>query len=406
MSALVDFAWAPEDVAFREELEAFLDKEMPPFIEQWSPNEDLDASRGVMGVMDKRKAWQNKLNEGRWAAILWPEEWGGRGATTAQQVVYTQVMAKYRTPGIFNANGIVQIGPSIITWGTDEQKARWLPGILDATEHWCQGFSEPHAGSDLANLRTTAILADDGSHYVVNGQKTWISSAQIAKWGLFLMRTDPTAIARGVKHEGITTFIVDMDLPGIDIRPIREITGDSLFCEVFFDNVKIPVSDRLGDEGNGWLVSMGALGQERVGSAGQAISMAQDLRSLLQTARVENPDALRDPAIRERVARLHIQIEATRLLIARALSKVLKGEKGWPEVPLAKLQWGYISLWLAELALDVLGPTGALVKGAPGAIDGGMWARNYVWQRYTTIGAGPTEVQKNIIADRALKLER
>jgi alkylation response protein AidB-like acyl-CoA dehydrogenase len=240
----------------------------------------------------------------------------------------------------------------------------------------------------------------------VNGQKTWISSAQIAKWGLFLMRTDPTAIARGVKHEGITAFIVDMELPGIEVRPIREITGDSLFCEVFFTDAALPAGDRLGDEGNGWLVSMGALGQERVGSAGQAISMAQDLRTLLQTARVENPDALRDPAIQERVAKLHIQIEATRLLIARALSKVLKGEKGWPEVPLAKLQWGYISLWLAELALDVLGPTGTLLKGAPGAIDGGMWARNYVWQRYTTIGAGPTEVQKNIIADRALKLER
>ncbi len=402
----MDFAWSPEDIAFKEELEAFLDKEMPPFIEQWADSEDMDATRGVMGVMDKRKAWQNKLNEGRWAAILWPEEWGGRGATTAQQVIYTQVMAKYRSTGIFNANGIVQIGPSIIAWGTDDQKARWLPGILDASEHWCQGFSEPQAGSDLANLRTTAILSDDGTHYVVNGQKIWISSAQIAKWGLFLMRTDPTAIARGRKHEGITAFIVDMELPGIEIRPIREITGDSLFCEVFFTDVKIPVGDRLGDEGNGWLVSMGALGQERVGSAGQAISMAQDLRTLLQTAKAENPDALRDPAIRERVAELHMQIDFTRLLIARALSKVLKGEKGWPEVPLAKLQWGYISLWLAELALDVLGPTGALLKGAPGAVDGGMWARNYVWQRYTTIGAGPTEVQKNIIADRALKLER
>src|SRR5439155_1598981 len=162
----------------------------------------------------------------------------------------------------------------------------------------------------------------------------------------------------------------------------------------------------LGAAGNGWLVSMGALGQERVGSSGQAISMAQDLRTLLQTAKAENPDALRDPAIRERVAELHMQIDFTRLLIARALSKVLKGEKGWPEVPLAKLQWGYISLWLAELALDILGPTGALLKGAPGAIDGGVWARNYVWQRYTTIGAGPTEVQKNIIAYRALGLER
>src|SRR5258706_7113600 len=369
----MDFSWSVEDLAFKEELEAFLDKEMPPFIEQWSENEDADAARGVMGVMEKRKAWQNKLNEGRWAAILWPEEWGGRAATTAQQVIYTQVMAKYRSTGIFNANGIVQIGPSIISWGTDEQKPRWLPGILDASEHWCQGFSEPQAGSDLANLRTTAILADDGTHYVVNGQKTWISSAQIAKWGLFLMRTDPTAIARGVKHEGITTFIVDMDLPGIEVRPIREITGDSLFCEVFFTDVKIPVSDRLGDEGNGWLVSMGALGQERVGSAGQAISMASDLRSRLQTAKAENPEPLRDPAIRERVAKLHIQIESTRLLIARALSKVLKGEKGWPEVPLAKLQWGYISLWLAGLALDGAGAPGGLLTCSPGALHWWLW---------------------------------
>jgi alkylation response protein AidB-like acyl-CoA dehydrogenase len=405
----MDFAWSDDDLAFEAELCEFLDRELPPFIDEWegaAGDGDDSASRGVMGVMAKRAAWQRKLNEGRWAAILWPEEHGGRGATVSQNVIYTQVMARYRTPGTFNTNGIVQIGPSIISWGTDEQRARWLPGILDATEHWCQGFSEPQAGSDLANLRTTAILSEDDSHYVVNGQKVWTSSAQVAKWGLFLFRTDPTAIERGRKHEGITAFIVDMETPGIDIRPIREITGDSMFCEVFFDDVKVPVADRLGDENMGWMVSMGALGQERVGSSGQAISMAQDLRAVLQTAKAVNPDALRDPAIRDRVARLHIQIEYTRLLLMRALSKVLNGEKGWPEVPLAKLQWGYISLWLAELALDVLGPTSVLTKGAPGAIDGGVWARNYVWQRYTTIGAGPTEVQKNIIADRALKLER
>ena len=405
----MDFAWSDEDLAFQAELESFLDHELPPFVDEWEAGngEGDDApSRGVMGVMDKRAAWQRKLNEGRWAAILWPEEHGGRGATVSQNVIYTQVMARYRTPGTYNANGIVQIGPSIIAWGTEEQKARWLPGILDATEHWCQGFSEPQAGSDLANLRTTAVLSDDGTHYVVNGQKVWTSSAQIAKWGLFLFRTDPTAIERGRKHEGITAFVVDLETPGIDIRPIREITGDSMFCEVFFDDAKIPVGDRLGDESMGWIVSMGALGQERVGSSGQAISMAQDLRALLQTAKSVNPAALDDPAIRDRVARLHTQIEFTRLLLMRALSKVLNGEKGWPEVPLAKLQWGSISLWLAELAVDVLGPAGVLAKGAPGAVDGGVWARNYVWQRYTTIGAGPTEVQKNIIADRALKLER
>ena len=198
----------------------FLEAELPPFIDQWADAEDLGASHGVTGAMEKRRAWQHTLNKGRWAAILWPEEWGGRAATVSQQVIYTQVMTRFRTPGVYNANGIVQIGPSIIAWGTDEQKARWLPGILDASEHWCQGFSEPQAGSDLANLRTTAILDDGGDHYVVNGQKVWISSAQMAKWGLFLLRTDPTAIARGRKHEGITAFIVDMELPGITVRQI------------------------------------------------------------------------------------------------------------------------------------------------------------------------------------------
>ena len=403
----MDFGWSDDDLAFEAELVEFLERELPPFIAEWDgPGADSDdsASRGVMGVMAKRQAWQRKLDEGRWAAVLWPEEWGGRNASVSQNVVYTQVMARYRTPGIYNANGIVQIGPAIIEYGTDAQKARWLPPILDATEHWCQGFSEPHAGSDLANLRTTAIR--DGDHYVVNGTKIWISSAQIAQWGMCLFRTDPEAIARGRKHDGITMFVVDMSTPGVTVTPIREITGDSLFCEVRFDDARIPVEHRLGAENEGWLVSMGALGKERVGSAGQAISMANELRALLETAKAVNPDALRDPAIRDRVARLHTQIEFTRLLIARALTKVLRGEKGFPEVPLSKLQWGSISLCLAELALDVLGPTSVLTKGAPGAVDGGVWARNYVWQRYTTIGAGPTEVQKNIIADRALRLER
>ena len=405
----MDFSWSDEDRAFESELTGFLDRELGPFLDHWNAVDRSSAvgaaPGGVMGAMQKRKAWQRVLQSERWAAILWPEVWGGRNATVSQHVMYTQVMAQYRTPGIFNANGIVQIGPAIIEWGTELQRQRWLPGILDATAHWCQCFSEPHAGSDLANLRTTAVREDDDD-YVVNGTKTWISSAQIADWGMCLFRTDPGAVARGVKHDGITMFVVDMHSPGITITPIREITGDALFCEVNFDNVRVSATDRLGDENQGWTVSMGALGKERVGSAGQAISMANDLRQLLQTAKAVNPDALRDPLIRDRVGQLHTQIEFTRLLLARALSKVLQGEKGFPEVALSKLQWGYISLWLAELALDILGPSALVTKGGAGAIDDGLWARNYVWQRYTTIGAGPTEVQKNIIADRALRLER
>ena len=180
----------------------------------------------------------------------------------SQNFVYSEVMARAKTPGIYNPNGLWQIGPMILHWGSEEQQQQWLPGILDATQHWCQGFSEPEAGSDLANLRTQAVL--DGDEYVVNGRKIWTSTAHLAKWGLFLVRTDPTAIERGAKHEGITALIVDMELPGIEVSVIRDITGGELFCEVVFDNARVPASYRLGEENLGWKVAMGTLGHERV----------------------------------------------------------------------------------------------------------------------------------------------
>jgi alkylation response protein AidB-like acyl-CoA dehydrogenase len=404
----VDFALAPEDEAFREELRTWLDEHLPKFLAEWGDREQVDGgdagAHGIMGAMERRRAWQRTLNEGRWAAINWPVEWGGREATVTQNVIYSEEMARYRTPGIYNANGLWQIGPMIIRWGTDEQKARWIPNILNADEHWCQGFTEPEAGSDLANLRTVAIA--DGDDYVVNGQKIWISSAQIARWGLFLVRTDATAIERGAKHEGITALIVDLELPGIEIRPIRDITGEEMFNEIFFTDARIPQAYRLGDEGAGWQVAMGTLGHERVGTAGLAITMRADLDAMIGLARSENPDALRDPELRERIARAYTDIEYTRLLNYRALSKILKGEPNWPEVPLAKLQWSHLAQTLAELACDLLGPTAVVAKGSEGAVDAGSWNRLYVFQRYTSIGAGTTEVQKNIISDKAIKLPR
>ncbi|HUI03304.1 MAG TPA: acyl-CoA dehydrogenase family protein, partial [Acidimicrobiales bacterium] len=225
-------------------------------------------------------------------------------------------------------------------------------------------------------------------------------------WGLFLVRTDAGAIERGAKHEGITALIVDMELPGIEVNVIRDMTGGELFCEVAFDAARVPVAYRLGDENQGWNVAMGTLANERVGTSGLSVSMRIELDNLIATARVHNPAALCDPAIRDRIARVWTQLELTRLLNARALSKILKGEKNWPEVPLAKLQWSYLSQTIAELGVDVLGTTGVLAKGGPDAVDKGHWAHNYVWQRYTSIGAGTTEVQKNIIADRAIKMPR
>ena len=193
-----------------------------------------------------------------------------------------------------------------------------------------------------------------------------------------------------------------MEAPGIDIRPIKDIVGDELFNEVFFTDTHIPAEYRLGDEGAGWQVAMGTLGHERVGTAGLAIAMASDLRSMISAARATNPDSLDDPEIRERIARAYTDIEFTKLLNYRALTKIIKGQKNWPEVPLAKLQWSHLAQTLAELACDLLGPTAVLARGASDAVDGGSWNRLYVFQRYTSIGAGATEVQKNIIADRAL----
>ena len=398
----MDFSYAPEDEAFRAELREWLDANLADFrdVGEIGPS----TTDNTLRTMQRRQAWQRRLNEGRWAAINWPREWGGREATIMQNVIYSQEMASAKAPGIYNANGIWQIGPMIIRWGTEEQKQQWLPGILNADDHWCQGFTEPEAGSDLANLRTQALR--DGDEYILNGRKIWISTAHLAQWGLFLVRTDPEAIARGSKHEGITALIVDMRAPGIECNPIRDVTGDALFNEVVFTDAPVPVSYRLGDEGNGWMVAMGTLGHERVGTAGLSIGLAAELERMIAAAREHNPGALEDPGIRDRIARAWTQIELTRLLNHRALSKVLKGERNWPEVPLAKLQWSHLSQSLAELNIDILGPLGVLAKGGPDAVDSGHSAHNYPWQRFTSIGAGATEVQKNIIADKAIQLPR
>ena len=291
----------------------------------------------------------------------------------------------------------------IIAWGTEEQKARWLPSILDATDHWCQGFSEPDAGNDLANLRTMAIR--DGDAYVVNGQKIWISTAHLARWGLFLLRTDPTAIERGAKHEGITAFIVDMHTPGIEARPIRDMAGEEMFNEVFFNDA----SHSRSTAGSGARARGGWWPWARSATSGWASparspSWPPTCSAMVTAARSVNPAALEDPALRDRLARAWTDIELARLLSLRALSKIIKGEKNWPEVPFAKLQWSALAQTLAALSVDLLGPAGVLARGGPDAVDRGKWTRLYSFQRYSTIGGGSTEVQKNIIADRAIKL--
>ncbi len=404
----VDFSLTAEDRAFGEELRAWLDEHLEPFLADTET--EVSDSSGTGGNSSaashqRRKAWQRLLNDGGWAAVHWPTEWGGRQTTPVQRLLYSEIMAEYRTPGIYNPNGIWQIGPMLIQWGTEEQKKRWLPSIITAEDHWCQGFSEPDAGNDLANLRTMAILDDEnGDHYLVNGQKIWISTAHLARWGLFLFRTDPTALERGAKHEGITAFIVDLESSGIERRPIRDMSGEEMFNEIYFTDVQVPVDNRLGGEGEGWLVAMSTLGHERVGIAGQITGLSADLRAMIEAARALNPTALEDEVLRDRLARAWTELELTRLLVYRALSKVIRGEKNWPEVPFSKLQFSMLAQTLAEIAVDLLGPLGLLARGGADAVDRGKWTRLYAFQRYSTIGGGSTEVQKDIIADRAIKL--
>src|SRR4051812_28688891 len=312
----MDFAFTAEDEAFRTELREWLAANQADFEAEFGAERETGGA-GISRLYNKRRAWQKRMAADRWAAINWPREWGGREATIMQNVIYSEEMARAKAPGVFNANGIWQIGPMVTKWGTEEQKQRWLPGILTADEHWCQGFSEPQAGSDLANLRCAAVR--DGDEYVVNGQKIWISTAHVADWGLFLLRTDPDAIARGRKHEGITAFIVPMRTEGIECRPIREITGEAMFNEVFFTDARIPADCRLGEDGEGWKVAMGTLGHERVGSSGISIGLKYELDDMLAAARKHNPEALDDPDLRDRIARAYTQIEFTRLLNVRAL---------------------------------------------------------------------------------------
>ena len=393
----MDFALTPEDEAFRDELLGWLADNLPDF-----QGDTEIADPFLPRNLARRRAWQKRLAEGGWAAINWPPEWGGRSATIMQNFIYSLEMAKAKTPGIINAVGLWHIGPMIMKWGTTEQQNKWLPGILSADEIWCQGFSEPEAGSDLANMQCTAIR--DGDHYVVNGQKAWCTTAHLADWGLFLLRTDPDAIKEGRKHEGITAFIVDMHTEGVEAKVVRDMANEESFNDVFFTDARIPVEHRLGGDGEGWLVAMGTLAHERVGTAGLSVGLKIELDDAIETVRKVNPEALTDPLLRDRIARAYTQIELGRLLTARALSKVLKGQKNWPEVPLAKLQWSYLSQTLAELQVDLLGPLGIAWKGGPDAVDNGQWSRLYAYQRYTSIGAGTTEVQKNIISEKAMNL--
>jgi alkylation response protein AidB-like acyl-CoA dehydrogenase len=383
----LNFDDSPEDLAFREEYRAWLANNHPGQLPS-----DPDSA------FDVRREWQRTMARDGWAAPGWPRAWGGREATVSQRVIVQEETALAKAPVIVNAIGVWNIGPTILEFGTDEQKRRWLPAMLGAEQIWCQGFSEPGAGSDLAALQTRAVR--DGDDYIVNGQKVWISYGHRADRCFLLCRTADD------RYKGMTVLVLDMHAPGVDVRSIREITGDSSFVELFLTDVRVPETDRVGDEGAGWRVAMSTLTHERVGTVTYGIQLRQKLEGLLKRPEAWPADPVGARMAQQELATLWTQIEIIRLTALRAVTKAARGEDPWPEVPIGKLLWSTTAQQLAEAGMRAFGSDGLRRREDALAPDSGRWSFDTVHSRMTTIGAGTTEIQKNILAERALGLPR
>jgi len=394
----MDFRDTPEEAAFRKEVRDWLDAnldraQMQTQLSVGPPEERIDNLR----------AWQGKLHEGGWAGVSWPKEYGGRGAGLMEQAIFYQEMARSKAPAPINVIGLGMAGPTIIVHGREDQKQRYLSKILSAEEIWCQGFSEPGAGSDLGALRSSAV--QDGDHYVINGQKVWTTLAHVAKWCIFLARTDPEA----PKHKGITYFLVDMESPGVEVRPLKQMTGTAEFNEMFFTDVRVPRENILGDLNDGWRVAMTTLMNER-GTLGFALSVQARiaLDELIAKAKVlkrNGKPAIEDPVIRQRIGQLHVEIEALRLTGYRALSTVIKTGIPGPEGSLGKLLWSESMKRLTDLAMELYGPAGLTTEWKDDD-DLKRWAFAALRSRGNTIEAGTSEILRNIIAERVLGLPR
>ena len=387
----MDFNYPPEAEAFRDEFRAWLDAHVTDELRGIGASLSVERDSPELAA---RQAWNRELADGRYAAIAWPEEYGGRGAGIMEQVVWAEEMDRAEAPGPINVLGIPNVAPAIMTYGSDEQKRTLLPAMLRGDEIWCQGFSEPDAGSDLASLRTSAVR--DGDDWVVTGQKIWTTLAHLASWCELLVRSDPDA----PKHKGITCLLVDMTAPGITVRPLVTITGVHEFNEVFLDEVRVPVESTLGPVHEGWRVAMTTLSHERGGVAKLHLGTRRKVQRLFEDARATRlpagHTAAEDPVLRQQLARVYLEAELLKLVSDRAISGELHGRTLGPESSIAKLVWSETEQHIGEVAAAVLGLDAT----------GGPWGTDRVGARSHTIAGGTTQVNKNIIAQRVLGLPR
>jgi len=394
----MDFNDTPEEAAFRAEARAWLEA-----------NAELSAPDEVSGVdlgerIDEAtlracKEWQKKKADAGWACITWPVEYGGRGATAIQSVIWGQEESKFKTPPNIFGIGHGMCGPTVMTHGTPEQKKRWIPKLLSGEEVWCQLFSEPSAGSDLAGLRMTAVK--DGDEWVMNGQKIWTTNAQFSDWGIIVVRTDPTAS----KHAGLSYFVVDMHLPGIEIKPIVQINGGTGFNEVFYDDVRIPDGDRLSEVGNGWAVAITTLMNERasIGAGAGGRAGVGDLFQLAREVELNGSPAIEESGVRQKLADFYVRLSALRHTGNRTLSALSQGKTPGPEASLGKLVGAALVQEMASYAIELEGVAGALNDDVytPHA---SAWQERYLGIPGLRIAGGTDEVLRNIIAERVLGL--
>jgi alkylation response protein AidB-like acyl-CoA dehydrogenase len=384
----VDLRDTPEEAAFRTEVRDWIEANLP---------DELRGHRGGAARFDgpEVRAWSRDLYEAGYVGLTWPREYGGGGRPHSFQAIFLEESARAEAPPHIGVIGLGMAGPTILAHGTEAQKARHLARILSADDIWCQGFSEPQAGSDLAAVRTSAELRD--GHFVVDGQKVWSSFAHMADFCILLTRSEPGS----QRHEGLTYLIVDMQSPGVDVRPLRQITGETEFNEIFFEGVRVPVENVLGDVGGGWQVAMTTLLHER-GTLGFALTATLEIgvRKLVALAR----DRGATPLQRDAIAREWIELQALRFTNYRALTSLLKTGIPGPEGSIAKLQWSEANQRLTKLALDLLGPDAALWgENAP---YGGYWQHHQLRSRGNTIEAGTSEILRSIVAERVLGLPR
>jgi len=397
----MDFSYTPEQERFRTQLRAWLEKNSAEVFGggRRSIGQSAEGGDGWTQMLE----YHRRLYEAGYAAMHWPKEWGGSGASLIEQAIYQDEVLRLGLP-LYGCNQLAldRIGPTIALMGNEQQRKRYLPKMLTGEEIWCQGYSEPNAGSDLAGLQTRAVL--EGDYFVVNGQKVWTSLAQRAHWQVLLVRTDPQA----PKHKGISYLLVDMKSPGIAVRPLVQITGDAGFNEVFYENVRVPKENLVGELNQGWQVSIATLMYERVsgGTRHPVERTIGELTELVKGLKFEGIPASTHPYVRQKVAQFAVEARCLRLSRYRSMTSQLKGKVPGPESSFGKLFATELNLRVAMFADELLGPYGGLEHGSLGAVEGGRWAMRTLAARGPTIAAGSNEIQHNIIGERVLKLPK